>query len=366
MRTRITFMGESRWSAHLAEGLGARYSDAVECNAVELDGHRRGLLEAASHLFRDDIIVRVGFPPPALSGYPADARADDRSGRERIKRVLFRNPIGRALRRIVLFARLSPAGRQGFYVDSVQRLTRWVRPRRRDFLYWIGTDVLNAIDATHEHAPRYLHRVRRFQNITGVQRLTDELEEIGVDARTVPYPPRITDPPGDAAPMPLHMTVLTYVPDSRRDFYGLPVILEAARALPELSFMVMGGTGGDVEALPNVRFTGFVDDPRPLYDQASVVVRHVQHDGAGYSMAEGLIHGRQVIYTYDVPHTIRVPFGDTDGLIRTLRSLKDQSESGGIPLNRAGREWAIKEFDVDRRFSDLLDALLGPASAPPR
>jgi O-antigen/teichoic acid export membrane protein len=53
-----------------------------------------------------------------------------------------------------------------------------------------------------------------------------------------------------------------------------------------------------------------------------------------------------------------VPHADEHALIRALGSLRTQHVSGGIPLNLAGREWAIREFDQDRRLAYLLDVLL--------
>jgi hypothetical protein len=361
MSTRITFLGEDRWSAHLAAGLNARFPETVECSAVRL-AHNLGALCGAARLLRDDVIVRVGFPPPTLEEYNPALYADRSGKRERLKRAIFRSSLGRALRKTVLFFRLPAAAKHRFDVDWLQRATRWLRPQRREILYWIGTDVLNAMDVANvtSKKTRYLARTRSFRSITGAERLTTELQEIGIEAKTVPYPPRIQYPPGAATPLPATLTVLSYVPDARQEFYGLPTLVEVARNLPHVEFLIMGGSGTGLEDPPdNMTFLGFVDDPGPRYDRSSVVGRHVMHDGAGYSMAEGLLHGRHVIYTYEVPHTIHVSFGDTDGLRRAIAALRDQQASGGLSINEAGRQWAIEEFDADRRFRYLLDALTG-------
>jgi glycosyltransferase involved in cell wall biosynthesis len=233
---------------------------------------------------------------------------------------------------------------------------------RRDVLYWIGTDVLEAVDTTHNRhrGDHYAARVARFVNIAGVERLTIELQAAGIDATTVPYPGRMPHPIEVIAPMPDSMMVLTYIPDARRDFYGMPAVLWAARSLPEVRFVVMGGTAKALEDVPpNMTFTGFVEDPQPLYDEASVLVRHVMHDGAGLSVAEALLHAREVVYSFATPHTRHVPYGDVQGLVRELRLLETQHHAGGIPLNLTGRAWALKEYDAERRFEVLLSALVG-------
>jgi len=362
LKTRITFVGEDYWTAHLASAFNERFPEGVACVAIRLRGSRLAIGRAVWHLMRDDVIVRVGFPPPTLPEYEAVLYADRQGLREELKRALFLTAIGRALRRVVLFTRLDGSGRRRFVVDWAQRSSRWLRSTRSDFMYWIGSDVLYAADVV-DNAPsglRFLARFSPFRHVTGVHRLTEELEKLGVKAETVPYPGRIPQPPTQIAPMPERMTVLTYVPDARRDFYGLPALMRVAEVLADVDFLVMGGTDGGLADSPaNMSFLGFVDDPRPLYDRSSVVIRHVSHDGAGYSMVEGLLHGRQVIYTYEVPHTIHVPFGDVEGLTEALGALREQHMSGGIPLNKAGREWALVEYDADRRFRSLLGVLLG-------
>jgi glycosyltransferase involved in cell wall biosynthesis len=236
-------------------------------------------------------------------------------------------------------------------------------PGRRSFLYWIGTDAQHLVrglqDGSTTHAD--LRAVRRARNLAGAARLAEELEGIGVSAEVVPFPTRMPVPKGPPAPMPAQMTVLTYCGRGRETFYGLPQILDAARRLPDVSFVVMGTVDerSRESASVNVTFTGWVADPAPLFDDASVVVRLIEHDGGGGTMAEGLQHARPVIYSMHEPHTIHVAFGNTDGLITALMALREQHRADGVPLELAGREYALREFDPDTRFGRLLAALLG-------
>lgn len=361
-RTRITFIGEDFWTAHLAVGLNARCPEQVECTAIRLRGNPKAFPQVVWKLVRDDVFVRVGFPPTVLSFEEYDeAQYAHRTGlKENAKRILFRTAVGRALRRTVLFMRTDTAWKWRTAAEWLQRHSAGLGLARRDFIYWIGSDVLNAYNAAREGTmpPSYLEQVSRMRSITGADRLTQELGEIGITSETVPYPGRVAHFPDEIAPMPREMTVLTYIPDFRREFYGIGPILGAARRLADVRFLVMGGDGSDLTDIPpNVSFLGFVEDPQPLYDQSSVVIRHVEHDGAGYSMVEGLLHGRPVIYSYDVPYAIHVPFGDEDGLVAALERLRAQHLSGGIPLNTAGRDWAAEEYDVDRRFRYLCEIL---------
>jgi len=365
VQKRILVLGEDRWSARLAEGLASHFPDRVAGRAVALSA-RGAFWRVVWALLRSDIVVRVGFPPPLLTFSEPRFQASEFSSsvRDRMKRRLLRLAAGRALRRAVLRWRSDRAVRQRISVDGLLRLWERVNPRQAHFTYWIGSDVLDVLEglACGELGADYVDLLQRTRNITGVDRLTDELRSVGVSATTVPYPGRMLEAPPTAPPMPQRMTVLSYVPDTRREYYGLPALLSAATALGEVEFSIMGGDGRGLADVPrNVRFHGFVEDPSRLYAQSSVVVRLVEHDGAGYSMAEGLLFARPVIYSYATPHVVHVDHGDTAGLIGALSDLRDLHQGGGIPLNLAGREWALHEYDSVRRYSALCQVLTGAA-----
>jgi hypothetical protein len=313
---------------------------------------------------RSKAVIRVGsLPEPfVVPDYGQIEVTNPRSLRERVKHFIFSFTSGRALRRIVLFLRLPVQGRRYYSANWILLITRNLAFWRRDYVYWIGSDVQKVLlQVTDGKRPRdYVRTLNRSHNITGVDRLTDELSSIGVDATTVPFPFCLFDIPVVPPPMPATMTVLSYVPDSRREFYGLPSLLDAGKALPDVQFSIMGGDGiGVCNVPPNVRFFGFLDDPAPLYAKSSVVVRLVEHDGAGASVAEGLLFARPIIYSYPTPHVTHVPYGDSAALIEALSDLRQQHLTGGIPLNLEGRRWALIEFDPDRRFAFLYNVLVG-------
>jgi len=228
-------------------------------------------------------------------------------------------------------------------------------------MYWIGTDVLNALRQAEEGSPNPVLEImaRQSVNLAVASHLVVELRHIGIESKHVPFPGTSLVVP-DSVSMPVGaMSVVSYVPDTRRDFYGLPTLLAAARELTDTRFKIFRGHGEGVEdAPPNIEFLGYVPDVGKLLEESNVFVRLVEHDGDSVTVGEALLHARPVVYTYEIPHTIYVPFGDVDGFVSVLQSLREQHQSGGIPLNVAGREWAIGAYDADWRFANLLDALL--------
>jgi hypothetical protein len=163
----------------------------------------------------------------------------------------------------------------------------------------------------------------------------------------------------NAPELPETMTVSSYVPDGERELYGLPSLLAAARALPDVHFVIVGGSGVDLEGVPsNVRFLGWMHDTTAVHACSSVLVSLAAADGRERS-TEALLSGRQVICSYERPYAIHVSPGDSDALVATLSDLRRQHLAGGIPLNLAGREWATGEYEPDRGFERLAETVLG-------
>jgi len=315
---RTTFLGlDGFWPETLAGGLGRRYPDEFSCRTLVQGAGLASVPRFVAVLRGSDLVVRVG----------ATFRWD--STLDRMLLALPRCPFGAPV-----------------------------------VIYWTGTDVLmlqrSFRDGTLPDKARAA--LAGVQHMAGAEHLTAELAECGVDAETVPFPAMALAPPPTAPPMPERFRVLTYLPAGsgpRFAFYGGPQILEAARALPDVEFAVIGASVMDADVPANVELLGRVDDPATEYARSSVVVRMVEHDAIGGTVCEGLMYGRHVIYTYDVPHTVRVAFGDVGALIGAIGALHERHRTGSLELNRAGFDYAAVEFDPDIRFARLRDVLNG-------
>ncbi len=102
-------------------------------------------------------------------------------------------------------------------------------------------------------------------------------------------------------PAPKERLALTVgnVDEANLERKGLRAFVEAAAALPDVEFVVVGqwiGAAADrlrAIATPNVRLAGFVshEDLLDLYRRASVYVQASQHEGFGISVAEAMLAG---------------------------------------------------------------------------
>ncbi|BDU75921.1 glycosyltransferase family protein [Mesoterricola sediminis] len=257
---------------------------------------------------------------------------------------------------------------RGRAFDALWALLRRLNPRARAAHYWIGTDVLNTLEdfraGTLRKGP--LARSRADLHWADAPWLVDELREVGLESRYIALPVPLEDVSVPER-LPEPFTVLTYIPDGRAEFYDGPSLLQAARALPDVRFEVIGGTGTWVEQPPpNLSFHGWQVDVRPFLERATVVVRLVRHDGMGGTVREALQAGRIVLYSHPMPCVTRVPFQDPAALTAELASLRDRFRRGELAPNAEGHAYVLATFDLATcldAYRRDLDHLLGRTQA---
>lgn len=319
-RTKIAFLGEDYWIHHLADGLNSRFADELHAKALTWRPNERDKRAIITALLTADITVRVG--------YPLD------------------------------FA---------WKIDRLWSAATHFRPGLKGSFFWIGTDVVNyarRLESGEATCPE-ISAMRRSRHMAGANHLAAEVASLGFATVSTPMPPPALMVPSAAPPLPRDFTVLSYVPDFRFEFYDGPSLLNAARSLPDVRFNIVTGTGSAVAEVPrNMRFLGRVEHIAKQYTEASVVVRSVEHDAIGATVMEGLFFGRHVLYSYELPHTVKVQHGNAAALIDALKTLKAQHDAGQLRPNTVGREWALKEFDPEPRFERIKNVLLGQNVEP--
>ena len=321
----VLLFGLPFWSAHVAELLNEHTDD-----------------------------LRATFVPPAA--YPSTLARGLDDGTPVLLRMGFR-PAARTAR--------------GRAFEWYWRALSRRHSRARTVYYWLGTDVVHASrDAARWPSSRAaLSRTREDLHLACAPWLIDELRGLGI-ASELAVIPETTRPPATVAAMPRDLTVLTYLPHGRFDFYGGPTIMAAAAQLPDIRFRVVGSSRDDIPGAPaNMDCLGWVSDMTRVYEESSVVVRIPEHDGYGGTVIEALLHGRYAVYTHEVPHVFQVAHTSVSDLTGILGSLRDRHLAGLLGPNEAGREYAVIEFAEDRlaaRLASLLRARTTPTTVPGR
>lgn len=166
-------------------------------------------------------------------------------------------------------------------------------------VHWIGTDVLVASNRCKYKIITKLVKPICDKHLSDAEHLVKELKSLGISAVHLPLIPHILV--YSVTPFPDEFTVLSYLPDHRHEFYGSNIIYRLAEELPNINFLVVGGTKEKQKSLPNIEYLGWLDDMDSVYKRSTVLVRMTQHDGTSRMVLEALSYGRPVIRSNEFP-----------------------------------------------------------------
>lgn len=168
--------------------------------------------------------------------------------------------------------------------------------------WWVGTDVLNVI--SRDSLQRNAARVDRIvsTNVAAAPHLVDELETVGIRAQFVPSVidadisgSAVMDWTGATRP------VLVYMPESRKEFFGIDIIEPVIASNPDLQFLIVADGSHSLAFYPNVESFGWVSNMRHLYEQAGCILRITAHDGLPRMLIESMVRGAYAIYSWPLP-----------------------------------------------------------------
>jgi glycosyltransferase involved in cell wall biosynthesis len=229
-----------------------------------------------------------------------------------------------------------------------------VRRRKKPIaVVWAGSDVLEVRGSPDEIARI---RTRGYRHVACSAALANELCELGIEAtelRLVVAEPHLPMPP-----LPPKFSVLAYAPNTREYLYGVDILLELTRRLPQIHFDIIGGFR-TTDPLPNVSFHGWLDDVTPMIDASTVVVRPTRHDGMPLVVLEALARGRYAIWSQQLEGTILG--ASADEIAAELTALHRAHETGRLGLNEAGVQAITKTFSplaVTSAVETFLDDLV--------
>ena len=217
---------------------------------------------------------------------------------------------------------------------------------RHRLIYWIGSDV------TRLHAGSRI--VTGALNIAGSSWLADEVGSHGYDCRERLFPVEL--PVRDELPFPdkKRLQVLCYVPDDHHQLHGSAEIRAVAECLADADFTIIGGSGTWWPDCPdNVRFLGWVDSIGQCLADAHVLLRRTSHDSLSAFVREGLVSGRQVVFTYDIPGAIYIPSGDTRALVARMEELSIRAREGRYSHNDLDPELRDRLMDIRSQLQAL-------------
>ena len=186
------------------------------------------------------------------------------------------------------------------HVRRLRQLNRF-SPSTQVYIWWIGTDVFNAIHRINGYNIRMVQRLKNVTHLCVSETLKSELESIGIKADVVTLVPDISGM--EPLPLPKKYTVAVYMPSTHLDFYKYGDIKKVVKALPEIDFIFYGNKEPlDVATFSNVKVMGWVKNTKVVFKNCSCLLRLAVHDGFAKSAIEAVMYDRYVITNHKLPH----------------------------------------------------------------
>lgn len=225
-------------------------------------------------------------------------------------------------------------------------------------IHWIGTDVWRLINPSILNAKMKIKRkillslfktMKGTMHIAGAPWLKDELSFVKIYAQFAPVVCPLLDIATPVYRMPDSVTVMSYIPLGREDFYGEEKVIETAVNNPDINFIVIANSPARKPDLHNVKYFGWLshNEMEELYKLTKCYMRITRHDGLS-SGIEALLRGRYWIFTYDHPFAYKV--STTEEIQMAIDDVKLKTQP-----NYAGAEFVRKNYSTATVISTLKD-----------
>jgi hypothetical protein len=217
---------------------------------------------------------------------------------------------------------------------------------------WVGTDVINALRSykSGNYQKDYIKGVLHQCEVGWIK---EELKEMGIEAEIANF----ASFEKEFIPVPVlseRLTVLTYIPENRADFYGIDATLRLANKFPNIDFLIVGMEGEAYKSLPNnVQALGWVDDMDETYNRIHICARFPEHDGLSTFILEALARGKKVLYKYAFDHCEHCP--DEETLAANLSNLEKLFIDGHQLMNSEGAQFISENFNEKKILGTLVE-----------
>ena len=223
----------------------------------------------------------------------------------------------------------------------IKKLIRYKKPV---FYHWIGTDVYRFINDSFikRFFKKLIINSPLVHNLVVSENLKIELQQFNLSSTIIPLTKlKFVD---EAPALPAKLSVLSYVPKNRWDFYHGDLITELSVKMPDVDFHILSA-GKERSGRPNLYFYDFVNDTTPFYKKCSVLLRITTHDGLPKMVLEALSYGRQVLWNETFPNCFTVK--NSIECIKVLEKLKLDCS-----LNTEGKKFVENSFNESKIISN--------------
>jgi glycosyltransferase involved in cell wall biosynthesis/protein-L-isoaspartate O-methyltransferase len=191
----------------------------------------------------------------------------------------------------------------GFFGNVAQAFKN---TRAMRVVHWIGSDILHIKNSKPEELQWIIKWLDNNVDVhlCEFETTRKELEEMGIKARIVPFPPEVMYNP---LPLPEKPAVACYLPYNNKAFYMPDIMMEVAKKMKDVDFYFFGdptmwGKKGNITHLGSIKLL----EKDKVIQNTSMIVRLTPHDGLPLSVIEWLTAGREAITTVDVKYANKI------------------------------------------------------------
>lgn len=207
----------------------------------------------------------------------------------------------------------------GFFGNVAESLsgTRAIR-----VLHWIGSDILQLQQTEPEVREKVVdwiyHNIDI--NLCEFEKTRVELEELGIYARILPFPPEKFY---EMSELPDKTTIACYLPMQNKNFYYPDLVRQIAKEMPDVEFQFFGDPS-EMGKKENIEHLGVIggEAKDKAVKESTAILRLTAHDGLPLSVVEWITAGRYAITTIEMPHSRQVKI-NKDEIKKAIEELKN-------------------------------------------
>jgi hypothetical protein len=233
---------------------------------------------------------------------------------------------------------------------SLNLVLKW---KKKLILQWMGTDVLLAIDRFKNKTINTKY-IDYSKNFVDADWLRDELLSVKIKSEKLHF--KYVD-----ANTPIQkynsISIMSYVPQNRQDFYGMDKIIELALIFPNIEFLLFGLDKTDKIIPENIKLFGWVN-PNVFNEylrKTPIFLRLTEHDGFSLAVLEALSFGAEAITSFksDFVHNANTINEIKDAINTAINAI----EKRNFEPNLSVIEILNKEFNKDKIILNYIQKI---------
>lgn len=188
--------------------------------------------------------------------------------------------------------------------------------RKKIITHWIGSDTLYFLNKGNID-----HRFLKYVDVhlSCSDNIYQEMISVGIESTVLPIVPY--EQIFIESTTPNEHAVMIYMPKGREELYGYHSLIKVFQKFSKLPFFIVANDDKEKFPFANVKPLGWLnkDEMGDLYNQVSIVLRFVEHDGLSMSIIEALAKGKSVIWNYD--HDFVFKASNYEEIVATLENI---------------------------------------------